>query len=43
LAGESAGLIHSVESVEKIITDTVAQFQAIAARMGKMAQDAAFG
>ncbi len=43
LAGESAGLIHSVESVEKIIADTVAQFQAISARLGGMAQAANFG
>ena len=43
LAGESAGLIHSVDSVDKIIADTVAQFQAIAARMGAMAGAANFG
>jgi len=43
LAGESAGLIHGVESVEKIITDTVAQFHAIAARMGAMGQASHFG
>ena len=43
LAGESAGLIHSVDSVERIIAGTVAQFQAIAARMGQMAQGAHFG
>ena len=36
LAGQSAGLIHGVESVEKIIADTVAQFHAISARMGAM-------
>jgi enoyl-[acyl-carrier protein] reductase II len=42
LAGESAGLIHTVESMEKIIADTVAQFLAIAGRMGKMAQGADF-
>jgi len=43
LAGESAGLIHSVESVENIIADTVAQFQAIAARLGAMAAASQFG
>jgi enoyl-[acyl-carrier protein] reductase II len=43
LAGESAGLIHSVDSVEKIIADTVAQFQAIAGRLGAMAGSANFG
>jgi len=43
LAGESAGLIHSVESVENIIADTVAQFQSISARLGGMAEAANFG
>ena len=43
LAGESAGLIHSVDSVERIIADTVAQFRTIAARMGQMAEGAHFG
>ena len=43
LAGESAGLIHRVDSVEKIIADTVAQFQAIATRFGAMATASSFG
>jgi len=43
LAGESAGLIHRVDSVEKIIADTVAQFQAIATRFGAMAGASSFG
>jgi enoyl-[acyl-carrier protein] reductase II len=43
LAGESAGLIHRVESVEKIIADTVAQFQGIATRFGVMADACSFG
>ena len=37
LAGQSAGLIQSVEPVQHIIEDTVAGFQAIAARMGSLA------
>jgi enoyl-[acyl-carrier protein] reductase II len=43
LAGESAGLIHRVDSVEKIIADTVAQFQLIATRFGAMAGASSFG
>ncbi len=43
LAGQSAGLIHQVSSVQDIITQTVEQFQAISQRMGAMAQAADFG
>ncbi len=43
LAGQSAGLIHQVSSVQDIISQTVAQFQAISERMGAMAQAADFG
>ena len=43
LAGQSAGLIHQVSSVQDIISQTVAQFQAISQRMGAMAQAADFG
>jgi len=37
LAGQSAGLIHAVKPVQCIIDETVAEFQAIAARMGSLA------
>ena len=43
LAGQSAGLIDAVRSAQQIVEDTVAQFQAIAARMGAMAQAGHFG
>ena len=43
LAGQSAGLIHQISSVQDIISQTVAQFQAISERMGAMAQAADFG
>ncbi len=43
LAGQSAGLIHQVSSVQDIISQTVAQFQAISQRLGAMAQAADFG
>ncbi len=43
LAGQSAGLIHQVSSVQDIITQTVEQFQSISRRMGAMAQAADFG
>ena len=43
LAGQSAGLIHQVSSVQDIIAQTVEQFQAISRRMGAMAQAADFG
>ena len=33
LAGQSAGLVHEVKSVQTIIDETVSQFQAIASRM----------
>jgi hypothetical protein len=36
LAGQSAGLIHEVKSVQAIIEDTVAEFHAIAQRMGAL-------
>jgi enoyl-[acyl-carrier protein] reductase II len=36
LAGQSAGLIHEVKSVATIIEDTVAEFHAIAKRMGQL-------
>jgi len=36
LAGQSAGLIHEVKSVQAIIEDTVAEFNAIARRMGAL-------
>jgi len=43
LAGQSAGLIHQVSSVQEIIAQTVEQFQAISKRMGAMAQMGDFG
>ncbi len=43
LAGQSAGLIHSVAGVQQIIEQTVAEFHAISARMGAMAAAASFG
>jgi len=43
LAGQSAGLIHSVASVQQIIEQTVAEFHAIGARLGAMAAAASFG
>ena len=36
LAGQSAGLIHEVKTVQAIIEETVTQFQAIAQRMGQI-------
>jgi enoyl-[acyl-carrier protein] reductase II len=36
LAGQSAGLIHEVKTVQTIIEETVQQFQAIAQRMGQL-------
>ncbi len=38
LAGQSAGLVHEVKSVQSIIQDTVAEFHAIAKRMGGLSQ-----
>ena len=43
LAGQSAGLIHAVEPVAAIIERTVAEFHAIAGRLGAMAQAGHFG
>ena len=43
LAGQSAGLIHEVLTVQQIIESTVAEFHAIGARLGAMAASASFG
>jgi enoyl-[acyl-carrier protein] reductase II len=43
LAGQSAGLIHGVLTVQQIIDETVAQFHAITARLGAMAAGSTFG
>ena len=43
LAGQSAGLIESVKTAQQIIEDTVAEFFAIAARLGSLAQERSFG
>ncbi len=43
LAGETAGLIDEVRSARAIIADMVAEFHAIAGRMGAMATAADFG
>ena len=43
LAGQSAGLIDSVKSAQQIIEDTVAEFFAITARLGGLAQERSFG
>lgn len=43
LAGQSAGLIDSVKTAQQIIEDTVAEFFAITARLGAMAQQCSFG
>ncbi len=43
LAGQSAGLIHGVKTVQQIIDETVAQFHAISARLGALAASASFG
>lgn len=43
LAGQSAGLIHEVHSVQQIITDTVAEFHAISGRLGALAAARDFG
>ena len=43
LAGQSAGLIHEVQTAQQIIDDTVAQFHAITARLGAMAAAHQFG
>ncbi len=43
LAGQSAGLIDSVKTAQQIIEDTVAEFFAITARLGGLAQERSFG
>jgi enoyl-[acyl-carrier protein] reductase II len=43
LAGQSAGLIHELKSVQAIIDDTVAGFHAITRRLGALAGSASFG
>ncbi len=43
LAGQSAGLIHSVKTVQEIIDETVAEFHAIGRRLGAIAAAANFG
>ena len=43
LAGQSAGLIHAVKTAQQVIDDTVAEFHAIAARVGAMAAAGGFG
>jgi enoyl-[acyl-carrier protein] reductase II len=43
LAGQSAGLIHEVLPVQRIINDMVAEFHAIAARLGGLAATQGFG
>jgi enoyl-[acyl-carrier protein] reductase II len=42
LAGQSAGLIHEVKSVQAIIDDTVAGFHAITRRLGALGRDTPF-
>ncbi len=43
LAGQSAGLIHEVKSVQQIIDETVAGFHAVNARLGALAAAQQFG
>jgi enoyl-[acyl-carrier protein] reductase II len=43
LAGQSAGLIHGVKPVQQIIDETIAEFHAIAARLGALSQSSTFG
>jgi len=43
LAGQTVGLIDSIKSAQQIIDDTVAEFFAISARLGALAQGRAFG
>jgi len=43
LAGQSAGLIDSVKTAQQIIEDTLAEFFAITARLGSLAQERSFG
>lgn len=43
LAGQSAGLIHEVKSVQRIVDDTIAEFHAICSRLGAIGAAASFG
>jgi enoyl-[acyl-carrier protein] reductase II len=43
LAGQTVGLIDTVKSAQQIIDDTVAEFFAITARLGALAQARTFG
>jgi len=43
LAGQSAGLIHEIKSVQAIIDETVAGFHAITRRLGALGQSNGFG
>jgi enoyl-[acyl-carrier protein] reductase II len=43
LAGQTVGLIDSVKTAKQIIDDTVAEFFAITARLGALAQAKSFG
>jgi enoyl-[acyl-carrier protein] reductase II len=43
LAGQTVGLIDSVKSAQQIIDETVAEFFAITARLGGLAQSRSFG
>ncbi|MBX3622662.1 MAG: nitronate monooxygenase [Rhizobacter sp.] len=43
LAGQTAGLIDAVKTAQQIIDDTVAEFFAITARLGSLAQARSFG
>ena len=43
LAGQSVGLIDSIKTARQIIDETVAEFFAISARMGALAQSRSFG
>ncbi len=43
LAGQSAGLIHEVLTAQQIIEGTVAQFNDIASRMGRLGSERHFG
>lgn len=43
LAGQSAGLIHELRSVQDIIESTVAEFHTIGRRLGALAGTASFG
>lgn len=43
LAGQSAGLVHEVMTASQIISQTVAEFHAITARLGQLANTQSFG